>query len=321
MSINNTVLFIHPAGEHFTDASGYALTPAECITNGEMPWSGIGRHYRKFIKAKGEYLASLNNNDAPDKAELYFWGEWETESKVTKIGKKSTKAYLRKNDIPQYIHEPIIRKKTNTQLIGLMNTDPYVFGENFCYCCCQQGSKGSILRKLNNGDIIVFYGKREGRLLIDTVFVVDKAIKYNSSNYREQLKNYVSEVYMHAAIEPLFADSEDCSTPCSGKKDKNECNNKKCEEKEYTFYTAVMYGSDYAKKNGIFSYFPCKIGDEGKDGFSRFEADADKLNFSKKQTQGIKILQEQGFWQKLTQSVLNAGYKLGVKAEEPDFAD
>lgn len=318
------VLFYHPSGEHLTDSNG-CFKKAECLKSREMLWNS-GTHRRKFIKARGLSIDNLTTT-SPVESDLYFWGEWEPESVIKPINTSLSDEDAKKNDIPKYIHEPIIYKREKGNFNSLACTDPYVLGSSFRYCCCQQKNKNGTLRKLRHGDIIIFCGKRKGKLLIDTVFVVDKAIEYSGSNYRSVLNDYISDVYMQAAIMPIFGSNENCGSACSSKNDKNGCINICTDDnKNFTFYTAVMYGSDCASKTGIFSYFPCKTGDAGKQGFSRFEVNATDFGFTFTQHQGFKTnnVLKAGentvkYWHRLTATVLNAGYRLGTYANEPEF--
>lgn len=53
----------------------------------------------------------------------------------------------------------------STRGIGVHNTDPFVFGENFYYTNCKQQRFYRILRTLNNGSIII-YGSEKAKLIL-----------------------------------------------------------------------------------------------------------------------------------------------------------
>jgi predicted nucleotide-binding protein (sugar kinase/HSP70/actin superfamily) len=81
----------------------------------------------------------------------------------------------------------------------------------------------------------------------------------------------------------------------------------------------------YAENQEIFSYTPCKpFNEETKIGFPRVIFPYENLGgfqFSNNPT-GIKIIssnteQTKEVWQFITQEVLNQGYCLGVKIDEP----
>ena len=59
------IQFPHPGSEH-TAKTG-------------QEWN-TGSHHRKYMKVNGDYLETLNLK--PKKDNVYFWGEWEAQSKI-----------------------------------------------------------------------------------------------------------------------------------------------------------------------------------------------------------------------------------------------
>ncbi len=305
-----------------------------------MPWN-TGAHRRKFIKCKGEFTDDINGNSLQKNKDIFFWGEWEQPSKIVKIkyNDKDFKTANENADLPEYVHTPLLDEsvikavkekktadeyrniyKSNIKLDdkiyvrysdnGYQNTDPYVFGEKFYYCCCRQ-KKNNEMQKLKPGDIILFMStsKNEGDRYckIDTVFVVGgevgKYSKIDSENF-EYLRDKVTLQYFQGSILPvLFGNSSSVDN---------------------TNENILYYGATYNDTvDGMFSYFPCKKANEENLGFERFKL----KNFKCSSQNFTKYTKDKGefsdnniaFWEELTKQILNAGYKLGVKAYEPPY--
>ncbi len=145
------VHFPHPGGEHEP-------------TSEEMPWN-LGDHKRKFMLADAIYLDQQNVQNT---GKVVFWGEWEGNSRVVRSWPAS-------DELPCFLHVPYWKAPNFDG--PRQNTDPWVFGTNFRYSNCKQltyGRRASALQRLTPGSVILFgSGKRkEGRFLLDTVFVV-----------------------------------------------------------------------------------------------------------------------------------------------------
>jgi len=144
------VQFLHPGGEHRPDV-------------GAVKRWNTREHKRKFLVRPGKYVA-----DAKLLAgEIEFWGEWEPESRVVKAIADPTP------HSPRFIYDPYYVLPDS--YVGLQNTDPFVFGEQFQYTGCQQRTSNGAtqLRFLSRGSVILF-GSCENRnaFTLDTVFVV-----------------------------------------------------------------------------------------------------------------------------------------------------
>lgn len=308
-----------------------------------FPWNN-GEHRRKFISVEGKYIKTIDDESGTD-GTLYFWGEWEQPSIVTQI--HDVTVDMKKRGYPSYIHEPRLgeldkncldmykryNSKPNPEK-GYQNTDPYVFGDNFYYSCCMQ-NKHEVLRSLKRGDIIIFYScgknieKEEVRL--DTVFVVEKQCfeygrdkdglyiiieedskkkRYHYDDIRN--KSQVSEKYLNGVLNAIMFGHN-------------------AKEEEHVSFVLYSGATKANPVNGMFSYFICKTKeDEGNKGFPRISYYAkspqdNKYGFSYNYKQAIHTIDFQSleftsvqdYWKKLTQNILENGYKLGISAEEP----
>ncbi len=148
--MNNHTLFVqflHPGTEH---------TPNK--NDNFISWN-TKEHKRKFIKNPGQYL----ENNCPKNSDLVFWGEWEPQSEVLQRFNPRNSTY------PKYLYQPYYSIPLNKK--GLQNTDPFIFGDQFHYVCCQQVKKS--LRTLDRGSVILFGSCLNKQFVLDTVFVVD----------------------------------------------------------------------------------------------------------------------------------------------------
>ena len=330
------LFFTHPGGEHSFNSK----------KSGIKDWN-TKNHARKFMTVNGEYIDRLpiSQEDVPkiSKGKISFWGEWEQPSKfetntVTEPG------------LPKRLHEPLIIESPVLEMLnkgedylseqfntactefykGKQNTDPYVFGNRFMYCCCKQNRKkkgGSTsdmaAKKLTRGDIIVFYSytgsKADSDYIchLDTVFVVGGVIakgKYIDI-WPELLRTKkITTNYLTATILPV----------CFGNQDE-------VVGADFTLYYGATY-SDPVIIYGqpIFSFFPCKIATECPNGYPRYQHEPFDVYKNGSKT-GEKIFSTQNpsqneysskdlldFWNDLTHDILDQGYLLGIKAEEPD---
>lgn len=152
------IQFIHPGHEHSFDNHVNESMHKE--------WNSAD-HKRKFCKATGEYIGLDNKND---KGNFMFWGEWEPPSFVDLT--------YQIPPLPKYLHSPYLPIDDSGNIIvsGTQNTDPCVFGEYFKYFVCQQIRNNGRLTQmayLDQGDLILLGSGKNGKFLIDTVFVVD----------------------------------------------------------------------------------------------------------------------------------------------------
>jgi len=228
------VQFYHPGSEH-----GYDTFYKDNIYY--KNWNK-GKHKRKFIINDGKYIEKNKIYEG----KMIFWCEWEPPSFVkTIITPENT---LPHEKFPEYLHYPFLpsnEKIKNYQENNYQNTDPFIFGDSFKYSICRQDSC-PVLKNLEKGSIILFGSHINKRFAIDTIFVVNELIKYNSA-LDEVLEKYglYTEIVMKMA--------------CRERLNKNNNLNR------------VLYiGATYENKvNGMFSYIPVKKYEGKNFGFSR----------------------------------------------------
>ncbi len=309
--------------------SGQEYKRSEFKEGGEetiKPWN-TGDHRRKFLHAKGAYIDAGkiigNKNNWKD---IYFWGEWEPDSIVTKIQTKV------KGHCPHYIHEPFVEINYGKLKIPenipiededdslkkysiAKNTDPFVFGDKgFFYSCCKQRSKKgnkTQLQDLEPGSIILFGSninhKKKSNLNInqdeesepyfalDTVFVVGPEKQpFSIYSYSDELGSFPPEHYCDIMNFEGWKDSLNStgngieSTGCSGSNcTSNKSESEGCEKgSHFTCYRGASIGHTV---NGMYSFVPCKLKLEDEKGFERVKlSDQDFPFISNNLSQGVK---------------------------------
>ena len=288
------IQFFHPGPE----------TPERFISESIKEWK-TGNHSRNFIKSHGDYVDENGQKISDD---LVFWGEWEAKARVEK-------AFIGKTE-PRRLIEPIKCKvnsirhpKACSQIkFGFgdfcQNTDPFVFGECFRYSYCKQKAF-PFLKMLDEDSIILFGSHRNGRFLLDTVFVVGK----NPRKYRN--KKDLNGILNYCDYCNYLLDLTDIKWP-------DEC---------------VYYEGKTFSSTEMFSFSPSKVYSEKSDcSFHRIELDANQLSsffagtsFSDEQNQGVNFQGEKDFpknvvqqgWEKLKKYVFKQGCVLGVKFDIP----
>ena len=151
------VQFIHPGEESL---------PKKRNMTDLIPWNH-DKHKRKFLCNPGWYM----ENETQVHDELTFWGEWEPQSRITRIDNPIGNGY------PHVIHHPVLdlnEPKRDMKRRCRQNTDPFVFHEQFLYRCCKQTRRTgqTQLAHLLPGSIVLFGSRVNGLFAIDTVFVV-----------------------------------------------------------------------------------------------------------------------------------------------------
>jgi hypothetical protein len=280
------VQFTHPGGEHRPD-------------KGEnfKSWNQ-GKHQRKFLMTDGDFIFE---NKLTKKKPLLFWGEWEPDSKIINTLEKP------KGDYPRFIQQPIF---DNSQPFPRQNTDPYIYGEQFHYCCCKQWRSGkpTQLAKLAQGSIILFgstinQNTPQAYFALDTVFVVDNFIEYNDENYVSKLQGKVSENYFEITIKSAY----------DGTFEKQVVENKKPEVRCY-------FGASFNSKiNGMYSFVPCKEYNINTIGFERvkltnndFDFITNNLNAAPKMNPVSNIVENVLRWERLKEIIKKQGFYEGI---------
>lgn len=169
----------HPGSEKtFKLGKGYQEINGSIIRE----WNDDPRHYRKFLRIKGDYLPSIGAE--PIESNLLFWGEWEGSSVFHLINNGNGK--------PAGVHEPF--HSTH----GFENTDPYIYGDFFKYATCSQSGE---LLNLMPDSLILFGTTKDIGFELDTVFVV-KTFESALSVFTNNGQNY-SRVYHEETLEQL----------------------------------------------------------------------------------------------------------------------
>ena len=272
------VQFLHPGGEHQPDA-------------GRVKEWNRNDHRRKFLKSRGRYLAG---ND-PQDGEIVFWGEWEPESRVIS---EVTEPLC---DGPRWVYEPCYVPPVSYR--GLQNTDPFVFGERFHYTACMQHNQGKPgqLRHLTLGSVILFGScLHKSCFVVDTVFVVSDHTDHSKRDYRDRLRDRVSETYYAVTLEPWYENILEL-------------------DKSHRQYVGATFE---ASVEGMFSFVPCLPYDEHPRGFARpiiripdVISDTKLQGFKKNErasTSDVKCL-----WDEVVRQVTNQGLVLGIGAALP----
>lgn len=198
------VQFLHPGSEKVSKIQ--ALKEPYIVAGTEYglirPWSQQNEmHGRKFIRISGDYCDG-RQSIREDKMNLWAEAEWDTVCRP--LGQQGDDVTL-----PQYEH--LVRHPYGTAFAGCINTDPYIFGGAFKYCCCKQSyrdGRPTFLHELPIGSIILFGSYKKTNdgdgFYLDTVFVVGKRIgEYtNGAEMCRRLKGMDEET--QKLVSPLY---------------------------------------------------------------------------------------------------------------------
>ncbi|PKQ67057.1 hypothetical protein [Raineya orbicola] len=282
------IQFLHPGKEYLFSQKDRDIHYSE--KEKVRYWNSVDKHFRKYLKARGEYLYNLSQNT--QKGDLYFWGEWEGASYYESLN----------SNVPAFLHKPTLNYKPNEVV---SNTDPFVFASTFYYTNCMQHSK-KVLRGLQENDLILFGSYSEMGFLLDTLFIVKSAKKFDEVKYNQYPKALVE-----LTLKQLDKNKE-CAleiNPCESVKKYNEC-------KELTLYEAKMFNDD----NHYFSFVPCHTKLENNYGYERLLLNyGDDFIGLGKLTQGIKqlnLFQPKVIWKKIVDEALKQGFALATSFEE-----
>ncbi len=282
------VQFIHPGGEHEPDSAE------------GRSWN-TGAHRRKFLLRPGRYLTALDAKPQTD--DLVFWGEYEPPTRLIRAYDPTAP------DGPRFLFapEPLAFQPNGTVQ---MNTDPFVFGDQFFYSICKQNNRRgpTALQRLARGSVIFFgSGRERSRFVVDTVFVVADSIEWNLANYRDVLRGKVPPAYFHTSLDPIVDEMKIRKTPLT-----------------QTFH---LYSGATLQRpvNGMFSFFPCLPAQRGEaTGFPRPTLQrAGIITDNLTQGQRLNLIPNaetaREIWEDAVKQILNQGLSLGVYAALPDL--
>lgn len=107
------------------------------------PWNISDTHHRKLIHSTNADVVDFDIESKrfveAMKKDIFFLGEWECCSEIRDNNG---------NNLFKYIHTPIFSEMDSYKRI--INTDPFVFGDEFYYTCCK------LREKMEEGDIVLF---------------------------------------------------------------------------------------------------------------------------------------------------------------------
>jgi len=160
------VQFPHPGAEH------------DARELGRYPWNTSDAHRRKFLVSPGRAVTTTGDVVEGD---LAFWGEWEPPSYVEQ-------QWPWDGDLPRYLHRPVWERPEVPA--PRQNTDPWVFGDHFLFSNCRQlgprpHRRPSAMQQLTRGSVVLFGSKLNERFVLDTVFVVASAERYDVTDCAE----------------------------------------------------------------------------------------------------------------------------------------
>ena len=290
------VQFTHPGDEHL-------LTHQETASHLKL-WN-YGPHRRKYLKAKGQYIEAGHLSTEHD---LLFWGEWEPTSEPLNVTRVSGTGVM-----PTYIHIPFLQKTGGNLMLppfknkngrNRQNTDPFVFGDSFFYCCCKQrkrmkGSDQTVFTKmgyLERGSIILFGStispKKGGPYFaLDTVFVVGDYLDYTDNQADRCLNGFTSQEYRDIMGFHNWSGNQ------------------------FVCYKGTSFNNPY---NGMFSFVPCKVSSSTDIGYPRVKLTNKDLHFISNNLNAapkyslFHSFTPQQCWSHVCQIVRAQGFELGV---------
>ena len=286
------VQFIHPGKE-----SNSSRRRDSCV----IPWNR-SIHRRKFLCQPGWYM----DNGQLVHDELTFWGEWEPQSRITRIDNPI------KDGGPHVIHRPLLdldELKRDALKRCRQNTDPFVFHERFLYRCCQQthATGQTQLAHLLPGSIVLFGSKVNDQFAIDTVFVVDD---YRDYYDRKGGINFDPNLKAYAEIVGVGLNGSGCRSKPS----------------QMRLYYGASPKTPY---KGMYSFVPCKRLNGNEQGWARPTLTRDDMRdiyddcITDNLQQGRKYCKEATLesnikaWNHIRKLFADRGYLEGVKFECP----
>ena len=297
------VQFIHPGEES---------RPTVRSASDLIPWNR-GDHKRKFLCQPGWYV----DDGQLVHDELTFWGEWEPQSRITRIDNPI------ENGGPHIIHRPLLdlSEPEKSEDGCRQNTDPFVFHERFLYRCCKQTkTTGQMqLAHLLPGSIVLFGSIVEEQFVIDTVFVVGDDFR----DYYDQKggMDFDPNLQEYAKIVGVGLNDLGCENG-SGCGNHSGCGSNPSQMRLY-------YGASPEKPfEGMYSFVPCKRLSDNEQGWARpiltqddmRDIYADCINDN---LQNLKYCKEANLesnvkaWNRIRTLFAQRGYLEGVKFECP----
>lgn len=186
LKLPNTVWFVaHP----------YASPPRGDMVGNICLWNRSSPHHRKLIESTQATVVT-SENQVLTQQEITFIGEWECCSSFVPSGQ---------NQPFNLIHTPI-HSKHDAFITKCVNTDPYVFGNEFKWISCKQPADRN---QIHIGDFVIFgsyllKNRKVDKILIDTVLLVDKVISVEDFDPTQFSKCYNDVTIAHTRIHDKF---------------------------------------------------------------------------------------------------------------------
>jgi hypothetical protein len=200
---------------------------------------------------------------------------------------------------PRYLFEPVWHVPSSAGFI--QNTDPYVFGEWFRYSNCRQNGRNSGPRssqRLAEGSLILFGSKFNRGFVVDTVMVVGDAQHMNQRSV-DALEG-IDPVFRAVVCHPLYRG-------------------------ESVSHTNRLYrGAIPARPvGGMFSFVPCLLADEAREGFPRPQVRlsdliSPNLAMNYKMTSVENLDQMHAIWESVVDQIVEQGLALGTHLDTPE---
>lgn len=181
-SYTNTLWFV---------SHSYRKPPKKDCKRDICLWNRNNKHQRKLIESLKATVIDVNNIAHSNK-QMNFIGEWECCSQFKMNGRKGTF---------DKTHTPI-HSVYDKSILDCHNTDPYVFGKEFYWICCEQPQ---VYTRIKIGDIVLFgsYTMSKNKLdkmLIDTVIVVNEIIMAQDVDFSRFSQCYKDVTIAHTKI-------------------------------------------------------------------------------------------------------------------------
>ncbi len=295
------ILFPHPGGEHGRQSKITTSKISDNIGTEYIRWHN-GQHARKFLKNEGNFIDKKGN--LVENKDIAFWCEWEPQSEIINNFNLSN-IEKQKKELPLFLQTPFFDTTERIQ-----NTDPFIFGNNFYWAFCRQGSQPR-LTKLSSGDLVLFGSKINNKFVIDTVFVIREGIDYSWNTYNLGTSGVSNIIKKCPEYDEITLKAGSCSSS----------------NPDYYYNYRLYVGVNYNERdshNEMFSFFPTKQYDTIK-GFKRPEIDlSDYFNYDdiKINPQSARRLTVEDnklkrIWQEVKKQVVEQDLNLGVYTKIP----
>jgi hypothetical protein len=251
------IQFMHPGGE------------VTVRRDGSKPWNE-GMHRRAFLRASQALTADLTGGQTRHD-EVVLWAEWEAEA--TAVQTAALDGAGGHDWLSENILTPIARPPP-ADARNPQNTDPFVFGPTFLYCCCKQvraNGSATILRALSPGSLVIFGSQLDGVFVLDTVFVVADGEDYDAARGPEVFHQRVPAAFVDVTLKPLAWTAEayaDPDTKWSEEDELRACG--ACRGASLGSQFRLYRGATPEKPvNDMFSFSPCRPTAHPEPGFAR----------------------------------------------------